>query len=315
MIRLFARRLLISVPLLLIVSFLMFVLIDLAPGDAAVSLASDNPTPEVIEAIRERLRLDDPLLVRYARWLGDAVQGDLGTSFQTSEEVTSMITDKLPVTLSIVLVTGVATTVGGVALGLLASLRPNGFLDRAVTAISAIAVAVPAFWLGLVLVVAFAVNRSWFPAIGYEGLEAGWWEWLRHLILPSIALGALPGAELAMQLKGSLTEALGSDYVLTARAKGLTQRSIIAKHALKNAAVPVVTVFGYRFAQLLGGTVILEQLFNMNGLGSLAVRSTIGRDLPVLLGLVFVTTAAVLLINAVVDASYGYFNPRARHLT
>jgi peptide/nickel transport system permease protein len=171
---------------------------------------------------------------------------------------------------------------------------------------------VPPFWLALVLIVYFAINRHWFPAVGYVGLHQGFVEWLTRLVLPATALAALPAAELALQLRGSLVEVLGRDYIMAVRAKGLTSLGIIGKHGLKNAAIPVVTVLGFRVAQLLGGTVTIELVFNINGIGRLAINSTLNHDIPVLLGLVVVTTLVVLAINVLVDISYGYFNPKVR---
>ena len=290
----------------------MFVLIDLAPGDAAVTLAGDNPTPERLAEIREELNLDDPLVVRYGRWLGDAVTGDLGTSLQTREPVLERIVDTAGVTLSLVLVAVVLSTIVAVVLGVIAAVRDGGIVDRAITGLAAIAIAAPPFWIGMLLILWFAINRTWLPALGYESFREGWWEWLKHLLLPAIALGALPGAELAMQLKASLTEELGRDYVLTARARGITGRAVVLKHGMKNALIPVVTVYGFRLAQLIGGTVTIEALFFFDGIGTLALRSTLQRDLPILLGLVVVLTIVVILLNLVVDASYSYFNPRTR---
>lgn len=306
------RRLLMAVPMLLIVSFLVFVLVDLAPGDAAITLAGDRPTPERIAEIRGELGLDDPLLVRYGRWLGAAVTGDLGTSLQTREPVLDKIVDTAGVTFSLVVVSVVLSSFLAVILGVIAAVRSGRIVDRIITTLSAISIAAPPFWIGMLLILWFSINRSWFPAVGYQGFGDGWWEWLRHLLLPAAALGALPGAELAMQLKASLTEELGRDYVLTARARGIGGTAVVLKHAMKNALIPVVTVFGFRLAQLLGGTVTVEALFFLNGMGTLAIRSTFQRDVPVLLGLVVVLTLVVIVINLIVDISYTYFNPRTR---
>lgn len=306
------RRLLLAIPMLFIVSFLVFVLVDLAPGDAAVSLAGDNPTPERLAEIRAELNLDDPLLTRYGRWLGDAVTGDLGSSLQTEEAVLDQIVDAAGVTISLVIVSVILSTLIAAVLGVIAAMRSGGVVDRTVTAVSAVAVAAPPFWLGMLLILTFAINRSWLPALGYESFTEDWWQWLRHLLLPALALGALPGAELAMQLKASLTEELGRDYVLTARARGISGRAVVLKHAMKNALIPVVTVFGFRLAQLFGGAVTIEALFFLEGIGSLAVSSTFQRDVPVLLGLVVVLTLLVILLNLLVDVSYSYFNPRTR---
>jgi peptide/nickel transport system permease protein len=310
--RLIIRRVLIGVPLLLVVSFSVFVLIDLAPGDPAASLAGENATPEQIAAVRQSLHLDDSIVVRYFRWLGGAVHGDLGSSLQTGQSVSSLIREKLTITASIVGLSLVFVLFLALVGGVIGAVRPGGLIDRAITVVASIATAIPPFWLALVLIVYFAINRSWFPAVGYVGLDEGFLEWLRHLVLPAVALAAVPAAELALQLRGSLVEVLGRDYIMATRAKGLTSWSIIGKHGLKNAAIPVVTVLGFRIAQLLGGTVTIELVFNINGLGRLAVNSTLSHDISVLLGLVVVTTLVVLVINVLVDISYGYFNPKVR---
>jgi peptide/nickel transport system permease protein len=312
MLRLVVRRVLIGVPLLLFVSFSVFVLIDLAPGDPAASLAGENATAEQIAAVRQNLHLDDSIVARYVRWLGGAVHGDLGTSLQSGQSVSSLIADKLSVTASIVGMSLLFVLVLALIGGVVGAVRPGGLADRAVTVVASIATAIPPFWLALVLIVYFAINRSWFPAVGYVGPDESILEWLKHLVLPAVALAAVPAAELALQLRGSLAEVLGRDYIMATRAKGLTRRSIIGKHGLKNAAIPVVTVLGFRIAQMLGGTVTIELVFNINGLGRLAVNSTLSHDIPVLLGLVVVTTLVVLVINVLVDISYGYFNPKVR---
>lgn len=308
----FVRRLLLAIPMLLIVSFLVFVLVDLAPGDAAASLAGDNPTPERLAEIREELNLDDPLLVRYVDWLGGAVTGDLGTSLRTGEPVVDKIVDAAGVTISLVLVSLVISTIMAVVLGVIAALRNGKIIDRLITSVSAVAVAAPPFWIGMLLVMWFAINRTWLPALGYTDFSEDKVDWLKHLILPGLALGALPGAELAMQLKSSLTEELGRDYITTARARGIRRGPILLKHAMKNALIPVVTVYGFRLAQMLGGTVTVEALFFLQGIGDLAVTSTLQRDVPVLLGLTMVLTLVVIVVNLLVDTSYRYFNPRAR---
>jgi peptide/nickel transport system permease protein len=316
MLRLVMRRVLIGIPLILIVSFLVFLLIDFAPGDPAVTLAGENPTPERIETVRKELRLDDPLPVRYVRWVADAAHGDLGKSFETTEPVRPVIFRSFSVTASLVVVALVMTLILSSILGIAAALRPGKLIDRGVTVVSSFAVAVPSFWLGLILIKAFAIDRHLFPALGYHGVHEGIWSyqhgWLRSLILPATALAVVPAAELALQLKGSLIETLNKDYVMAARAKGMAGRTLVAKHAMKNAAIPVVTVLGYRVAQLMGGTVIIETLFSMRGIGALAFSSALGKNIPMLLGLVVVTTILVLIVNVIVDISYGYFNPKVR---
>jgi peptide/nickel transport system permease protein len=200
----------------------------------------------------------------------------------------------------------------GTTLAILSAMRPGGVLDRAVNALASIAIAVPAFWFGLVLVALFAVVYQIFPAFGYEPLSAGFGTWLSHLVLPGLALGLLPAAEVTLQLRSALGQVLKSDYVLNAEAKGLSRSSIVLKHSLKNAAIPVVTVLGFRVSEVLAGSVTIELIYNMPGLGRLAVDAVQSRDIPVLLGFVLFSTVVVVLVNLVVDVSYGYFNPKVR---
>ena len=310
--KLLARRLIWVVPILLVVSFLVFCLVDLAPGDPAVTLAGNSPDPAVIAEIRHTLHLDDPLPVRYATWLGNAATGDLGTSFLTREQVWDMLTSRLPITMSVALVAMIMSTALGVAFGILGALWPRSVVDRAVTVVGSLLIAVPPFWLALVLILQMAVFRQWLPAIGYTAFTESPWEWFRHLIMPGVALSAFAAAETALQLKGSLIDTLGRDYILTTRAKGLTGKTILFKHALRNAALPVVTVLGLRMTYLIGGAIIIEQVFTINGLGSLAITAAQSSDVNVLLGIVMVGTVVAILMNALVDVTYGYLNPKLR---
>ena len=305
-------RLLNAIPVLVIVPLLVFVLMDLAPGDVATSIAGENATAEEVEAVRDRLGLDDPLLVRFGRWAADAVQGDLGESLVTGEPVTRAIGRSLPVTLSLAAFSVVLTVVIGVLAGVLSARRPNGVLDRAIAVVAALAVAIPSFWLGLILVLVVAINWQWLPALGYVSFADDPWEWFRSLILPSIALSALPAAEMARQTRGALVDELGKDYVLAARARGLSQRALLFKHSLKNAGVPLVTILGFRLAQLLGGAAIIEAVFALHGVGQLTIEAAASQDVPTLLGVVALTTVTIVAINLLVDLSYGYFNPRVR---
>jgi len=310
--RFIGRRLLVVIPTVVAVTLLVFVLVEVAPGDAADALAGENPPPELAEDIRAELRLDEPFLQRYVSWFGDAVRGDLGRSYFSGQPVTDTIVESIPVTLSLMFIALCLSIAAGFVLGVVAALRPRGVVDRAVTVLSSVMLAVPSFWLALVLVLLFAVENPIFPTIGYAKLSEGPWEWLRHLLLPAIALAVNPAATLALQLKTALIAEDGSDYLLAARAKGLTQRSLLFKHSLKNAAVPVVTVLGFRITALLGGTVIIETIFVLPGLGLLAQQTALSQDVPVILGLVAVTSTFIMLVNVLVDASYGYLNPKLR---
>lgn len=309
---LLARRLLITLPLLVLVSFMVFSLIVLVPGDPAVALAGENPDPERIAEVRERLGLNDPFLVQYQRWATDAVTGDLGTSLYTSQTVWAAIRARLPTTVSLAAVSLLFAMVAGVLVGTLAGLRPGSVVDRVATIVASTGVAVPYFWVGMVFILVFAIERSWFPAIGYVPLTQDPVAWLRHLVLPAVALGLAPAAVIARQARAATRDVLQQDYIRTARAKGLSPVRVIGKHALKNAAVPIVTVAGIESGRLIGGTVVIEQLFALPGIGNLAYQSVFARDFPVVQGVVLVAAAMVLFVNLVVDVSYGYFNPRIR---
>lgn len=306
------RRLLGAVPLLLVVSFAVFLLVGLAPGDPAARIAGENSTPERIEEIRKALNLDAPLLERYAYWVADAVRGDFGRSLATTEPVIDLMARRVPITLSLTALALVVSIVLGMIGGIAAAVWRDGIADRVITALASLGLALPSFWVALILVVPLAIEHNWFPALGYEALSDGFGPWLRSLTLPAITLALLPSAEMALQVRAALIETLEKDYIVAARARGLSAASITLKHALKNAAIPVVTVLGFRIAQLLGGSVIIESVFALNGLGTLAITAALASDMPVLLGLTMVTTLAVVVVNFLVDASYLYFNPRGR---
>lgn len=300
-----------AIPLLLAVAFIMFALMSLAPGDAAARIAGEGASLETIERIRETLGLDQPLLVRFGDWVSAALTGDLGTSLYSGQEVTPGLLSRVPVTVSLLAVSLSFALLVGFTVGILAALKPGSVIDRAATGVAAALAAAPPFWIGLLLVLFLAVQRPWFPALGYAGLDQGVWTWLRHLALPSLALAAIPAAEVARQLRASLRDVTETDYWLAARAKGIRRRLLFGKHGLKNAALPVVTVFGFRAAQAVGATVVVERVFSIDGLGSLMVRSVLQRDIPVVLGATLFATLLVIVVNLLVDLSYGYFSPRS----
>jgi peptide/nickel transport system permease protein len=300
-----------SVPLLVLLAFAVFAFLDLAPGDIAVRIAGETASAADVDRIRRSLGLDEPLLSRFGNWLADAVRGDLGTSLSSGEQVSDMLASRIPVTLSLLLVSLSIAIVVGFAAGLVAALRSGSFLDRLLSTLSAVSIAAPPFWIGLVLAYVFAIQLSWFPAVGYAPFADGPVEWLRTLLLPAIALAAIPAAEVMRQLRGSLQDVLATDYVLAARAKGLRTTALVGKHGLKNAAIPVVTVLGFRVAQVIGSTVVVESVFNIQGIGSLLVRAVLQRDIPVVLGVTLMTTIFVVVVNLLVDLSYGYFSPRS----
>lgn len=312
MLRLIFRRLLALVPLLFIVSVLTFSFTSLLPSDPVDLILGDTGTQEQHAMLRERLGLDQPLHVRYVQWLGRALQGDLGTSFFNSVSVMGAVMQRLPVTLSLTAVSAVIAIVLGVAAGVAAALRPRSWVDRFATIGATFGQAVPNFWFGLILVAIFAVHLRWFPATGFTPISASPWEWLRSVILPSIALGTSSSAAIARQVRSAMVGVLQQDYVRAARAQGLSTRRVIFRHALTNAMVPVVAVLSFQITVLLGGALIVEQVFAINGLGTLAIGAVRRQDIPMIQGLVLVMVALVVVVQLVTDVIYGLLNPKAR---
>jgi peptide/nickel transport system permease protein len=312
MLGLLARRLAFTIPMLVVVSFCVFSLIVLVPGDPAIALAGENPDPEQIAAVRERLGLNDPFLLQFWHWFADAIRGDLGQSLFSSQSVAEAVFGRLPVTLSLAGLSLVVALVVGVGVGVVAGMRPGSWVDRVATFAASLGVAVPYFWVGMLLVLLLAINLTVFPAVGYTPITENPLSWFLHLVLPAAALGLAPAAVIARQTRAAMSGVLQEDYVRTATAKGLPPARVVGKHALKNAALPVVTAFGLEASRLIGGTVVIEQLFALPGLGSLAYSSVFARDFPMVQGVLLVVAAMVLLINLIVDLSYGYFNPRIR---
>ncbi|TQM11359.1 ABC transporter permease [Pseudonocardia kunmingensis] len=305
------RRFLVAVPLLfVVVSFGVFALVDLAPGDAAVALAGETATAEDVARVRTALGLDQPVLQRYGSWLGGVVTGDLGTSLTRRQDVGELVASRIPPTLSLALVALGLAVVISLTLGTLAAVRAGSVLDRAVAVFTAAGIALPQFWVGLLLVLAFSLYLGWLPATGYTPLTENAGGWLSHLLLPALALAWLPAAELTRHVRSATAEVLVRDHILTARAKGLLTGRIVTRHVLRNAGIPVITVLGTRIAQLLGGTVVIETVFGIQGLGSLTVDAVLSRDMPVILGVVALATGVVLVINYLVDLSYGVIDPR-----
>lgn len=310
--KLIAQRLLSFIPQLFLVSLIVFCLVLLVPGDPATTLAGEDAPPEVVESIREDLGFNDPLVEQYARMVGRLVQGDLGTSITTNVPVSEALKENAPVTMSLIFVAMKFAILIGVPLGILAAYHSGRSLDRFFTLIATLGVAAPGFFVGMMLVFVFAIKVQWFPSVAYEPLSDGVGPWFRHLVLPGLALGFGASAEITRQLRSAMKDALSQDYIRTAKAKGLMPPRVVLKHALKNAAVPLVTVIGLQLTVLLGGALVMERVFVLNGLGSLAVNAVRGKDLPMLQGIVLVGVFISMLVNLAVDLPYGYFNPRMR---
>lgn len=312
MLKVIGARLL-SIPLLLlIVSVIVTGMTFLIPGDPAVTIAGENASPERVAVLREQLGLDRPFVEQYVDWLGSALRGDFGRSLFTPRNVTTMMLDRIPVTASLTLGALVVATLIGGPLGLVAGLRRGTLVDRFATGAASVGVSIPSYWLGLLLILLFSVRLDLLPAIGYVGLAESPWQWLRHLLLPSIALGAAPAAELARQLRSSTADVMRQDFIRTASAKGLRARTVVTRHALKNALGPVVTVVGLQVALLLGGAVVVEQIFAIPGIGQMAVSAVVERDIPLIQGIVVFTTLVVVAANLVVDIVQIWLNPKLR---
>lgn len=315
MLKLVASRVFAAIPLLLLVAFLSFALLELANRgtDPAARIAGDGASADQIAMVRENLNLDSPMVVRYVEWVGNALTGNLGTSLYSGQPVTDALMERIWITGSLALWAIILTIVIGIPLGVWAAVKQGSIVDRAVTTVAALLMSVPPFVLGLVLVITFAISRAWLPATGYVTIaEGGIVEWARHLILPGIALAAVSAAELARQTRGSIVDTLNKDFVRTARAKGLSENSVLWKHTMKNASVSIVTVLGMQMGRILGGAVTVEFVFAISGLGMLGYTAVIQRDLPMVQGVVIISAVVVLVCNLLVDMSYGYLNPKIR---
>lgn len=301
------------VPTLILVSVATFSLTYLVPGDPAITLAGDAPTPERIAEIRADLGLDRPAVEQYFEWVRQVAVGDFGHSiYGGADGVTGLILQKLPVDLSLALGGLLVALLVGVPLGIAAAVRRGSWLDRAVTAFTSVSVALPSYWIALLLVLVFAAKLRWLPASGYTPLNEDPAAWARGLILPSVAIGLAMTAEIARQLRTALADVLDEQYVRTARAKGLRAWMVIGKHAMKNAAITPLTILGLQIASILGGAVIIEQIFGLPGIGQLAIEAVLQRDIPVLQGVVLTAVLVVVVCNLLVDLSYIWLNPRSR---
>jgi peptide/nickel transport system permease protein len=309
--RMILRRLLSSVPLLFAVTALTFVLVSLVPGDPARTIAGEHATVAQYTAVRRQMGLNQSLSLQYWHWLDRALHGNLGASLFSGEQVTGLLSDRLPVSLSLIISGTVVSGVCGVALGVF-SARRGGFTVKLVDGLSLFGLGVPPFWLALVLVEIFAVKLRWFPAIGYVPPTTDPGQWARSLVLPVVSLSLGTVAIIAKQTRDSVLSTFDRDFIRVMQANGFSQRSILYRHVLKNAAIPVVTVLGVVFVTLLAATVFVESVFAMPGLGLLIQQATLQHDIPVIQGAVLYVTLLVVLANLLVDLAYGLLDPRVR---
>ena len=307
------RRVLATIPVMLIVAFFVFSLLYIAPGDPAAIIAGDQATPADVERIRESLGLDRPFLVRFGEWLWQVIHGDLGTSIFTNLPVSHMIAQRIEPTLSLMLLSIVFAVCVAIPLGVVAAWRHGSWIDRAVMVLAVFGFSTPVFVLGYVLAYVFALQLDWLPVQGFNSLSDGIWPFLRNLILPTFALGLVFITLLARITRATMLDVLSQDYVRTARAKGVGQRAVLFVHALKNAAVPIITVIGNGVALLIGGAVLTESVFAIPGLGRLTLDAILRRDYPVIQGVVLLFSFSYVLVNLLVDLLYTVFDPRIRY--
>jgi len=307
------RRVLATIPVMALVALFVFSLLYIAPGDPAAVIAGDQATPQDVERIRASLGLDRPYLVRFGAWVWGILNGDMGTSIFTNLPVTTMIAQRIEPTLSLMILTLILAVSIAVPMGVLAAWKQGTLVDRAVMAFAVLGFSVPVFVVGYLLAYVFALELDWLPVQGYTAFSNGVLPWLENLILPAIALGGVYIALIARITRATMLEVLQQDYIRTARAKGAGQRSILFLHALKNAAVPIVTVIGIGIALLIGGAVVTESVFAIPGLGRLTVDAILRRDYPVIQGVVLLFSFVYVLVNLLIDLAYTLFDPRIRY--
>ena len=307
------RRLIATIPVVLIVAVLVFLMLRLTPGDPAAIIAGDNATSAQIAAIRTRLGLDQPIFVQFFIWLGNILRGDFGESFFFKMTVAELIRQRLEPTVALATTTIIIAVVVAVPLGVLAAYRHGSWVDRIVMGFSVLGFSVPVFVIGYALIYLFAIRLNWFPVQGYQPIGQGFGGFLHRLVLPSLTLAVIYIALIARMTRASVLEVLSEDYIRTARAKGQVEIKILFRHALKNAAVPIVTVIGLGVALLIGGVVVTESVYTIPGLGRLTVDAVLARDYPTIQAVILLFSLVYVLINLVVDLLYTLFDPRIRY--
>jgi len=307
------RRIIGLIPVLLLVGVTAFFLVHIIPGDPAAVMLGADATPQQIEQIRQDMGLNKPLYVQFAIWIGKVVRGDLGESYFLGRSVSSALIERLPATISLAVVSLCIAVLIGVPAGIVAAIKQNKIMDQAVMVMALIGVSVPSFWLGLTLMLIFSVNLRWFPSGGYVPLTQNFLQGLRCMIMPAFALGFMQAALIARMARSSMLEVLRQDYIRTARSKGLKERLVILRHALKNAMIPVLTVIGIAFGVLLGGAIIVETVFTYPGVGRLVVKAVQRRDYPLVQGALLLISSIYVIVNLLVDILYPMLDPRIKY--
>ncbi|MFN4127595.1 ABC transporter permease [Pannonibacter indicus] len=307
-----AKRLLVAIPTLLIISIFVFSLQKLLPGDPVLVMAGEERDPAVLEMLREKYRLNDPLPVQYLTWLGGVMTGDLGVSLRTNQPVTELIAQKLPVTIQLAVMSMIFAFLIGVPMGILAAVKKNTAIDYIASIIALSGLSVPNFWLGIMLILLVSVNLGWLPASGFESIFVDPVRSLQTMIMPAFVLGTALAATLMRHTRSAMLAVLSQDYIRTARAKGLSPREVVLSHSFRNALLPVVTLSALLFGELLAGAVLTEQIFTIPGFGKLIVDAVFNRDYAVVQGVVMCTAVGFIAMNLVADVLYVLLNPRLR---
>ncbi len=312
MLSFFLRRLLIAIPTILLISIFVFALQKLLPGDPLLVLAGEERDPEVLEFLREKYRLNDPIIVQYFTWLGNALQGDLGISLRTNQPVTELIAQKLPVTIQLAIMSLIFAVLIGIPAGILSAYRKGTLTDYIANIAALSGLSIPNFWLGIMLILLVSVKWKLLPASGYVPPAEDLWQSIRTMLMPAFVLGTALAATLMRHTRSAMLGVLTSDYVRTARAKGLSERKVVLKHAFRNALTPIVTLTALLFGELIAGAVLTEQIFTIPGFGKLVVDAVFNRDYAVVQGIVLVTAVGFIIMNLIADMAYFLLNPRLR---
>lgn len=307
------RRALATIPVLILISILSFVTLRLLPGDPARAILGPEAPPEAVEALREDLGWDRPIPVQYVEWMADALRGDFGSSLRSGESVSGLVVSRLPVTLLLAFGSLAIAIVVAIPIGVAAAIRPNSAIDYLGTVGAVVGAAIPNFWLAMMLVAVFAVQLGWLPALGWVPIREDPMQAAKSLVLPTVSLAAFHAAIVTRMTRSAMLEVLNQDYVRTARAKGLAPFTVVVRHSLRNALIPIVTILGLRVSQVLGGAIIIESVFAMPGIGKLVVDSILFKELVTVQALVLLIAAFVAVSNLVVDILYSVIDPRIRY--